>query len=148
MRTGADAVKAHADPEAQIRDRALALGFDAVGFADAALGAEARERLAAFLAAGHHGAMGWMADRADRRAHPRALWPQARSVIALGLTYAPEGDPLAALARPDRGNVSVYARNRDDHDVVKGRLKHLAAFIVSRFGPRRNCSTQCVRLAS
>ena len=51
------------------------------------------------------------------------------------MSYAPDGDPLAALARPDRGNVSVYARNRDYHDVVKGRLKHLAAFIVSRFGP-------------
>lgn len=135
MRTGASGVKAHADPKAQIRDRALALGFDAVGFAEAALGAQARERLAAFLAAGHHGEMGWMAERADQRAQPRALWPQARSVIALGLSYAPDGDPLAALARPDRGNVSVYARNRDYHDVVKGRLKHLAAFIVSRFGP-------------
>ena len=119
-----------------IRDKALALGFDAVGFAAADLGPEARTRLADFLAAGQHGDMGWLADRADERAHPRALWPEARSVIALGLSYAPEDDPLATLARPDRGNISVYARNRDYHDVVKGRLKHLAQFIVSRFGPR------------
>ena len=64
-----------------------------------------------------------------------SLWPAARSVIALGLSYAPNDDPLATLARRDRGSISVYARNRDYHDVVKGMLKHLAQFIVSRFGP-------------
>ena len=79
--------------------------------------------------------MGWLADRAEPRSHPRSLWPEARSVIALGLSYAPEEDPLATLRRPDRGAISVYARNRDYHDVVKGMLKHLAQFIVSRFGP-------------
>ncbi len=78
--------------------------------------------------------MGWLAARAEQRSHPRALWPEAVSVIALGLSYAPEDDPLPALSRPDRGNVSVYARGRDYHDVVKGMLKHLAQFIVSRFG--------------
>ena len=83
-----------------IRAKALASGFDAVGFAPAELGPEARDRLGAFLAAGHHGDMGWLADRADQRAHPRALWAEARSVVALGLSYAPEGDPLATLARP------------------------------------------------
>ncbi len=123
------------DAASLIRERALALGFHAVGFARAELGAAARERLAAFLAAGQHGSMGWMERRADERADPRALWPEARTVIALGLSYAPEGDPLAALARPDRGNVSVYARGRDYHDVVKGMLKQLAGFIAGRFGP-------------
>ncbi len=118
-----------------IRERALALGFDAVGFAPAALGPEAREHLAAFLAAGQHGDMHWMADRAEQRADPTALWAEARSVIALGLSYAPEGDALATLGRPDRGNISVYARGRDYHDVVKGRLKHLAQFVAARFGP-------------
>jgi epoxyqueuosine reductase len=118
-----------------IRDRALALGFHAVGFARAELGTAARERLAAFLAAGQHGDMGWMASRADERADPRTLWPEARSVIALGLSYAPEGEPLATLSRPDRGNLSVYARGRDYHDVVKGMLKQLAGFIAGRFGP-------------
>ena len=118
-----------------IRTKALALGFHAVGFAPAALGPEARTRLAAFLAAGQHGDMGWLADRADERAHPQALWAEARSVVAVGLSYAPDEDPLAVLARPDRGGISVYARNRDYHNVVKGMLKHLAAFIASRFGP-------------
>lgn len=118
-----------------IRDKALSLGFAAVGFAPASLGPEARERLGAFIAAGQHGDMGWLADRADQRSHPQALWSEARSVIALGLSYAPEDDPLATLAMPDRGSVSVYARNRDYHDLVKGKLKHLAQFVVSRFGP-------------
>jgi epoxyqueuosine reductase len=79
--------------------------------------------------------MGWLASRAEQRSHPRALWAEARSVIALGLSYAPDEDPLATLRQPDRGNISVYARNRDYHDVVKGMLKHLAQFVVSRFGP-------------
>jgi epoxyqueuosine reductase len=126
---------AGADPKQAIRDKALGLGFDAVGFCAAELGPEARQRLAAFIAAGQHGDMGWLADRAEPRSHPRSLWPEARSVIALGLSYAPEEDPLATLRRPDRGAISVYARNRDYHDVVKGMLKHLAQFIVSRFGP-------------
>jgi len=117
-----------------IRDRALALGFQAVGFCRAELGPEARSRLTEFIAAGQHGDMGWMAERTDQRSHPQSLWPDARSVIALGLSYAPDGDPLATLARPDRGNISVYARNRDYHDVAKGMLKHLGQFIVSRFG--------------
>jgi epoxyqueuosine reductase len=122
------------DPKALICDRALGLGFDAVGFCRAELGPEARARLTDFLAAGQHGDMGWLAERTEQRSQPRALWPEARSVIALGLSYAPAGDPLATLARPDRGNISVYARNRDYHDVVKGRLKHLAQFVASRFG--------------
>jgi epoxyqueuosine reductase len=123
------------DPHALIRDRALSLGFDAVGFCRAELGPEARDRLAAFLAAGQHGDMGWLASRLAQRAHPRALWADARSVIVLGLNYAPDEDPLATLAQKDRGTVSVYARNRDYHDVMKGMLKHLAQFVVSRFGP-------------
>ena len=123
------------DIKAAIRRKALDLGFHAVGFAPAHLGAEAKARLAAFIAAGQHGEMAWLADRATERAHPQALWPEARSVICLGLSYAPDDDPLAVLGRPDRGGISVYARNRDYHDVVKGMLKHLAAFIVSRHAP-------------
>ena len=118
-----------------IRERALALGFQAVGFARARLGPDARERLAAFLAAGHHGSMGWMQDRASERAHPQALWPEAHTCIALGLSYAPDSDPLATLGSPGHGNISVYARGRDYHDVVKGMLKQLAGFIAGRFGP-------------
>ena len=120
-------------PRDLIRDEALRLGFDAVGFARAHLGAEVRERLAAFLDAGMHGEMGWMAERAEQRAHPRALWPEAVSVVCLGMSYAPDDDPLASLALPDRGTVSVYARNRDYHDVVKKRLKVLARWMAARF---------------
>jgi epoxyqueuosine reductase len=119
---------------AAIRARALALGFDAVGFAAAELGPEARARLRAFLAAGQHGEMGWMAARAEQRADPRALWPEAMSVIVVGLNYTPAEDALATLSQADRGNVSVYARHRDYHDILKGRLKHLAQFIHARFG--------------
>ena len=117
-----------------IAAHALTLGFDAVGFAPADLAPEAGARLRAFLAAGQHGAMGWLADRAAERSHPNALWPAARSVVCVAMTYAPDGDALANLGRPDVGNVSVYARNRDYHDVVKGQLKHLAQHIVSRHG--------------
>lgn len=77
--------------------------------------------------------MGWLADRADKRAHPRALWPEARTVIALGLSYAPPDDPLAPLSSPDLGTISAYARGRDYHGLMKGKLKHLAAFVASRF---------------
>ncbi len=125
---------ARTDPKPLIRDRALAIGFDAVGFCRAELDGKARERLARFLAAGQHGDMGWLAVRSDARSQPRDLWSETRSVIVLGLSYAPATDPLAPLALHDRGCISVYARNRDYHDVVKGMLKHMAQFIVSRFG--------------
>ncbi|WP_415417971.1 tRNA epoxyqueuosine(34) reductase QueG, partial [Acetobacter malorum] len=115
---------------ARIREKALALGFDAIGFCPAHLGPEVRDRLTDFLANGYHGEMGWLADRADQRTQPTTLWPEARTVIALGVSYAPEGDPLATLNQPDRGNISVYARHRDYHDLIKGMLKHLAQFVV------------------
>jgi epoxyqueuosine reductase len=116
-----------------IRAKALALGFEVVGFAPAALAPIARTRLREFLAARQHGAMGWLADRAEARSQPQSLWPEARSVICLGLSYAPAEDPLATIAQPAHGNLSVYARHRDYHDLVKGRLKHLAQFLASRF---------------
>ncbi|WP_297368452.1 tRNA epoxyqueuosine(34) reductase QueG [Acidocella sp.] len=117
--------------EGRIKAKAAALGFDAVGFARARLDDEHRARLAAFLAANHHGTMGWMAARADERGDPTALWPEVVSVISLGLSYAPAGDALENLSRGEVGNISVYARNRDYHDVVKGKLKHLAQFVAS-----------------
>ena len=112
----------------------MALGFDAVGFCEARLGPEARARLTAFLAAGQHGDMGWLATRADQRSHPQTLWPEARTVIALGLSYAPPENPLAPLTQADRGTISSYARGRDYHGLIKGKLKHLAAFVASRYG--------------
>ncbi|AHI26837.1 tRNA epoxyqueuosine(34) reductase QueG [Komagataeibacter xylinus] len=116
---------------ARIAGHARDLGFDAVGFAPARLDDAARARLAMFVENGFAGSMGWMAQRMEQRGDPRALWPEVRSVIALGLNYAPEGDALATTRLPDSGNISVYARNRDYHDVVKGMLKHLAQFVVS-----------------
>jgi epoxyqueuosine reductase len=76
--------------------------------------------------------MDWMETTAERRANPAALWPEALSVVVLGVNYGPAEDPLAALAARDRGAVSVYARGRDYHDVVKGRLKELAGFLAAR----------------
>src|SRR5665213_78963 len=105
--------------KAAIRDAALRLGFDAVGFAAAELAPESRARLADYLARGLHGDMGWLADRAGQRGDPRELWPEAKSVVVLAMNYGPEGDPLANLARPDRGTVSVYARGRDYHELIK-----------------------------
>ncbi len=78
--------------------------------------------------------MDWMADTADRRADPRTLWPEVRSIILLGMNYGPDCDPLEYLEKRDRATISVYARNRDYHDVIKGRLKELAGFLVARAG--------------
>ena len=122
------------DPKAAIREQALALGFDALGFAPAALSEGAREGLAGFLAAGCHGDMGWLADTAARRGDPQTLWPEARSVIVLAANYAPPGDPLALLAAPERGNISVYARGRDYHDTLKRRLKALGRWMAETLG--------------
>ncbi|WP_428977967.1 tRNA epoxyqueuosine(34) reductase QueG [Lichenibacterium ramalinae] len=114
----------------RIAARAAALGFDACRVASPDAVPEAAARLRAWLAAGHHGTMDWMAETAERRASPRALWGDVRSVVMLGLNYGPETDPRAALARRDAGAVSVYARHRDYHDVVKGKLKELAGFMT------------------
>ncbi len=91
-------------------------------------------RLAAFVEAGYHGQMGWMAERMHWRGDPAALWPEARSVIMLAESYAPETDPMAVVGMPDRGAISVYARNRDYHDMVKKRLKRLARWLIGEVG--------------
>jgi epoxyqueuosine reductase len=119
-----------ADAKSRITAQAKTLGFDAVGFARAELTPAQQQGLQNFLAANHHGGMTWMAARAAERGNPKTLWPEALTVISLGLSYAPGTDALAGLARTSAGNISVYARNRDYHDVVKGKLKHLAQFIA------------------
>jgi epoxyqueuosine reductase len=119
------------DAQAQIREHALALGFDAVGFTTPELSATARQSLADYLARGYHGDMGWLVEKADRRGDPKVLWPEARSVVVLGMNYAPHENPLDATSRREDGAVSVYARGRDYHDVVKKRLKALARWIVA-----------------
>jgi epoxyqueuosine reductase len=113
-------------------ERAGALGFDTVRIVRPDAIPLAPERLSAWLEAGHHGSMEWMQDTAERRSDPRALWPEVRSVILLGLNYGPTENPLAELARKDTGYISVYARNRDYHDVIKGKLKEAAGFLASK----------------
>jgi epoxyqueuosine reductase len=110
------------------------LGFDCVGVASPGSIPLAPERLAAFVAAGQHGSMAWMKETAARRGNPSALWPEVRSIVMLGMNYGPEADPIAALADRDRGAISVYAQNRDYHDVLKGKLKELAGKIAARSG--------------
>ncbi|MGH7108881.1 MAG: tRNA epoxyqueuosine(34) reductase QueG [Stellaceae bacterium] len=114
-----------------IRNQALALGFDAVGFAEARLGAAARADLEEFLGRGYHGDMGWLAARAEQRSDPRELWADAQSVVVLGVNYAPADDPLVLRDQPERGAISVYAQGRDYHDTVKRRLKALARWIAA-----------------
>ncbi len=118
-------------PKAAIRARAIALGFDAVGFAPATSDGRRREGLARFLAEGWHGNMHWMQGTAERRADPQALWPEARSAVVVGLNYGPARDPLDALERPMQGAVSAYAQTgRDYHDVIKKKLRQLARWIA------------------
>jgi epoxyqueuosine reductase len=121
-------------PRDSIRDWALAQGFDAVGFAPAGAAACAGEGLKEFLAAGHHGDMGWMESRATERAHPQSLWRDAKSAVVLGLSYAPADDPLAALEKTDRAAISVYAQGDDYHDVIKKRLKAIAREMTAKLG--------------
>jgi epoxyqueuosine reductase len=113
-----------------IRERVLAEGFDAVGFAPARLRAEAGQDLGEFLAAGFHGDMGWMQARAVERSQPNALWPEAKSAIVVGLSYAPKDDPLTMLTHAERGAISVYARGADYHDVLKAKLKRIARWLT------------------
>lgn len=120
--------------EARIKRQALALGFDACAIASVEAPWPAAARLAEFLADGRHGTMAWMETTAERRAHPRALWPDARSAVVLGVNYGPDADPLAALRRPGRGAISVYAQGDDYHDLVKKRLKALARWMVAEAG--------------
>jgi len=115
-----------------IRAQALAMGFDAVGFAAATLAEAARTDLAEYIGRGYHGDMGWLAHTMERRGDPRALWAEARSVVVLGLNYGGD-DPLAAEADPETGIISVYARGKDYHDTVKKRLKALARWIAERW---------------
>jgi len=118
----------------EIRARAHRLGFDAFGITAASARLDLRQRLEAAVAQGWYGDMDWMGETTDRRASPRALWDEARSVIMLGVNYGPASDPLETLARRDRGTISVYARNDDYHELIKGRLKEIAILLKRRSG--------------
>jgi epoxyqueuosine reductase len=109
-------------------------GFDAVAVTTPDAIPQAPERLAAFVREGFHGTMDWMAETLQRRGDPRVLWPEVRSIIMLAMNYGPDGDPLEGVRRTDCGNISVYARNRDYHDVIKGRLKTVAQKLAAASG--------------
>jgi epoxyqueuosine reductase len=118
----------------RIAGEAKALGFAAVRFASADPPSGAGAALDSFLAHGRHGDMSWLADNKERRKSPRAIWPEVKSIIMLGLSYGPERDPLAVLRMRSRGAISVYAQGADYHDVIKSKLKTLAAR-VQDFAP-------------
>ena len=120
--------------EQQIRERAAEIGFCACGFARADSADAAGDGLRQWIAAGRHGEMGWMADRAGQRASVRSLWPEANSVIALAMSYAPPVDPLALAGEKSRGRISAYAQGRDYHKVVKQALKALARWLADTTG--------------
>jgi len=125
-----------ADLKRDVADEAGRLGFVACGVAPASTEPQRAARLAEWLGEGAHGTMEWMETRAEQRADPQALWPEARSVIALGMSYAPAADPLALAGARDRGRISVYAQGADYHDTVKKALKALARWLVAEAARR------------
>ncbi|QIG48635.1 tRNA epoxyqueuosine(34) reductase QueG [Nordella sp. HKS 07] len=116
--------------EDRLRERAKDEGFAELRIADPAAAPQAGGRLGEFLDLGREGDMGWLKETADRRADPHVLWPEARSVILLAMSYGPEIDPMSRLAHKDTGVISVYALGRDYHDVIKGKLKHVAQWLA------------------
>lgn len=120
--------------KARLVDQALAEGFVACRVCRPWDVPQVAARLEAFLAAGYHGQMGWMAERSHWRGDPAQLWPEAKSVIMLAESYTPEFDPMEVLERRDRAAISVYAQNRDYHDLVKKRLKRLARWLIAEVG--------------
>lgn len=114
--------------------RAAEEGFSAARVCAPDAVPQVMDRLKAYLEAGYHGQMGWMADRVHWRGDPAALWPEARSVVMLAENYGPAHDPLEVLERRDRAAISVYAQNRDYHDVAKKRLKRLGRWLIDQAG--------------
>ncbi|MEM6477748.1 MAG: tRNA epoxyqueuosine(34) reductase QueG [Pseudomonadota bacterium] len=122
------------DLRARLIAEAEAVGFSACRVTRPDAIPQVPARLGEFLEKGHHGQMGWLADRATWRGDPRVLWPECRSIIMLAESYTPFTDPLEGLAHKETGNVSVYARGKDYHDIVKKRLKRLARWLVAESG--------------
>ena len=135
MRTStSEAQLSRHDLRALIDREAQRAGFDVVAVTRPDSIPQAPARLATFLADGMQGSMDWLADTADRRGDPRTLWSEVRSIIVLGMNYGTGDDPGAVLSRRDRGAISIYARNRDYHDIIKGRLKEIAGKMVAKAG--------------
>ncbi|HEY0626943.1 MAG TPA: tRNA epoxyqueuosine(34) reductase QueG [Allosphingosinicella sp.] len=118
----------------RLEEKARELGFSAIGVARADAAPKTAERLREWLASGAHGDMLWMEETAERRRSPAGLWPEVRSVISLGMSYAPAADPLALGSAPEHGRISVYAQGADYHDVIKKALKALARWLVEEAG--------------
>ncbi|MEM9433580.1 MAG: tRNA epoxyqueuosine(34) reductase QueG [Pseudomonadota bacterium] len=116
----------------QLKAQAKVEGFSSIGICHPTDIPLAPARLAEFLGDGRHGQMSWMQDRKTWRSDPSALWPDAKSIVMLTELYSPTADPLENLDHRDSGTISVYAQNRDYHDVVKKRLKRLARWLVAR----------------
>jgi epoxyqueuosine reductase len=122
------------DTLAELKARAKALGFDAIGVTSADARPDLRDKLDTALARGWQDGMDWMAETSERRSSPTALWEGVRSVVMVGVNYGPDTDPMETLAHPDLGTISVYARNRDYHEIIKGKLKDLAGLVARRTG--------------
>ena len=119
---------------AALKSLAFELGFSVARICRADEAWVAGDRLAEYVADGHHGSMAWMEETLERRQHPTAMWPDAKSAVVVGLNYGPERDPLPLLERRSEGVVSVYAQNADYHDLLKKRLKHLARAFAGKTG--------------
>ncbi|MEO0809913.1 MAG: tRNA epoxyqueuosine(34) reductase QueG [Pseudomonadota bacterium] len=118
----------------QLHRDAQTYGFDVLGITDVTAIAGAGDYLAHFLSLGRHGEMTWMADTASRRSSPQKLWPECRSAILLGMSYAPGHDPLDRVSETHRGVIACYAKGRDYHQLIKGRLKQIAGRFAARTG--------------
>lgn len=117
-----------------LKAEALKVGFDSARITSTSGIPHAPKRLQDWLQAGYHGSMTWMESRAEQRASPALLWPDVRSVLLVGMNYAPDHDPMADLGKTDIGVISVYAQGHDYHDVIKAKLKELARAFVARSG--------------
>jgi epoxyqueuosine reductase len=117
-----------------LEKEAVKSGFAAFGIASAKADTGTGLHLKDFVAQGHHASMNWMEDTLERRLSPDAMWPEAKSALVFGMNYGPDHNPLLALEHKNRAAISVYAQNRDYHDVVKGRLKEIASKFAAKFG--------------
>ena len=124
------------DPKQLILKRAARYGFDATGFASVDQPWPAGARLKAFVEEGRHGTMDWFEETLERRSHPRAMWPEARSAVVFGMNYGPDRDPMEILAHKDRAAISVYAQGDDYHQLIKGRLKELGGWMAKKLSCR------------
>ena len=138
MATSTSETKQFSEKELKLKrfliEEAKAVGFDAIAFTTPDTIPQAPQRLRQYIADGHHADMLWMEETEDRRANPSVLWPGVRSIMILAMNYGPDSNPLSILEHKDRAAISVYAQNRDYHDIIKGKLKHVASRFAARAG--------------